>query len=275
MSGPRDRPPIVAEALLRRVLPPGTVGESILGDLRQEYAEKWKADGRRPWLWHWGQTLELAAHYAAKRLVDGKRRRGHGKKRASVVSSLLQEARLAFRRSLARPGRTAMATLVLGLGIGASAAMFSVVHAVLIRPLPYERPEELVLFLESSPERGETPMTEGNFVDWRDHTGDIFETLTAFRNEPKTLSEAGRTLRLEAMAVSANVLELIGVRPLLGHGFDARDDRPGAEPTVLLSYGTWRNRRWTNINFGSSAARPAKGDPHAPQNSRKFPGADS
>ena len=111
---------------------------------------------------------------------------GHGKRRASAISILLQETRLAFRRALARPGRTAMATLVLGLGIGASAAMFSVFHAVLIRPLPYERPEELVLFLESSPERGETPMTEGNFVDWRDHTGDIFATLTAFRNEPNT-----------------------------------------------------------------------------------------
>jgi len=152
------------------------------------------------------------------------------------METVWQDLRYSARMLFKHPGFTIIAVLTLGLGIGANTAIFSIVNAVLLRPFPYQAPEQLVIVGEFVPGGS---VSYPNFVDWRDDRN-VFESASAVRsNESYNFSGRGEPERLQGRLVSAGFLTLLGVKPLLGRDFLPEDDRPDATPAVMLSYGFW------------------------------------
>lgn len=151
------------------------------------------------------------------------------------LADLGGDLRFALRQLRRRPAFTALAALTLGLGIGGTIALFSVVSGLLVRPLPFTEGERLVTFWSPYNWRG----VEFDFVRER---VTAFEDVAAFSNDGVTLrTPDGSTLHLATVA-SANLFEVLGARPLLGSAFRPGDDRPGAEPVIVLSHALWRQQ---------------------------------
>ncbi len=162
------------------------------------------------------------------------------------METLIQDVRFAGRRLRKGIGFAAVAVITLALGIGANAAIFSVVNAVLLRPLPYRDPGRLVLLSETTPEFPVFSVSYLNYKDWRDQSRS-FEAVGAVRNAAMTLTGSSEPERLPAQMATADLLGLLGVQPSLGRGFTAAEDRSGASGVALISYGLWQRR------FGGSA----------------------
>ena len=155
--------------------------------------------------------------------------------------ALLQDLRYAVRSLLQRPGFTAVAILTLALGIGANSAIFSVLHGVLLRPLPYDRPEGVVSahMRWSANPRG--PLSIPELFDVRERTRTL-ERVAAYSNGTLTLTGSGRPERLRAGYVTADAFRVLGVVPELGREFTPEQDLPGQPAVVVLSDGLWRRR---------------------------------
>src|SRR3989442_12918384 len=136
------------------------------------------------------------------------------------MENLLRDIRHGIRSLLKHPGFTAITVITLALGIGANTAMFSVINAVLLRPLPYHEPNRLVTIWEESPERGmyEMPLSFANFRDWVAQT-QTFEQISAYTFTNLNLSGAGEPARLGAVRASANLFSLAGAVPLIARSF--------------------------------------------------------
>src|SRR4051812_16678970 len=152
-----------------------------------------------------------------------------------------QDVRYGLRRLRNSPGFTVVAVLTFALGIGANTAIFSVVNAVLLRPLPYRDPSRVVLLSERTPRFPTLSVSWQNYVDWRDQSRS-FDAVGAVRNTTMTLTGTGEPERLTAQMATANLLDLLGVRPLLGRTFVPAEDSPGGAPVALISYGLWQRR---------------------------------
>ena len=158
-----------------------------------------------------------------------------------LLEDLAQDARYAIRSLRKHPGFTFVAVLTLALGIGANTAIFSVINAVLLRPLPYENADQLVVLTETVSERP-IGVSYPNFVDWRNQTTAFANVAAVRHRESFNLTGAGESERLQGRLVSANFLSTLGVNPIAGRDFVAEDDRPGATPTVMLSHALWQRR---------------------------------
>ena len=157
------------------------------------------------------------------------------------VEEVWQDLRYGARMLLKQPGFTLIAVLTLTLGIGANTAVFSIVNAVLLRPFPYEAPERLMILQEHYGAQASS-VSYPNFADWRDQNA-AFDSMAAVRtNESFNLTGAGEPERLQGRVVSAAFLSTLGIEPRLGRDFLAEEDRPGAAPAAILSYGFWRRR---------------------------------
>src|SRR5258705_1415899 len=148
----------------------------------------------------------------------------------------MQDIQLAFRNLKNRPGFALAAILTLALGIGANAAVFTVLHAVLLAPLPYANPRDVVVLNETTRDFPSLSVTRYNYDDWRARAKS-FGGLGASRPTNMTLAGAGGPERLPAKMLSAGLLSLLGVNVANGRGFGPADDRPGAEGVALLSAG--------------------------------------
>ena len=159
------------------------------------------------------------------------------------MANLTQDIRYAVRMLLKNPGFTLVAVLAVALGIGANSAMFSVINAVLLRPLPYHQPDRLVTIWEESPQRDlyEIPVSLADFNDWVDQNH-VFEDLSAYTFTNLNLSGAGEPERLLTVRSSANLLKLVGAAPLLGRPFLPEEDKEGASRVVILSQALWQRR---------------------------------
>ncbi len=146
------------------------------------------------------------------------------------------DLRLAFRNLLARPSFTIVALLTLALGIGANTAVFTVFNAVLLSPLPYDRPGQIVVLNETSPQLPNASVTRYNYDDWRARARS-FAAMGAFRPTSMTITGAGDPERVPAKMISANLLPLLGVAIEQGRGFSEQDDRAGAEGVAIVSAG--------------------------------------
>ena len=169
---------------------------------------------------------------------------GHTPNRRPKVSMLWQDLRYGARTLVKSPGFTAVAVLTLGLGIGANASIFSVVHAVLLRPLPFREPERLVELGESREDRGWsfTSFTHANFWDLEDQSRS-FESVGAIRNGSINLTGFDFPERLSLGAVSAGFFRTLGVTPVAGRLFVAGEDAAGADVRkAILSNGLWARR---------------------------------
>ena len=158
------------------------------------------------------------------------------------MSGVLQDVRYGLRVLGRQPTFTAVAVLTLALGIGINAAMFSVVNAVLLRPLPFDDPGKLVAVHEGVPNLG-FPKIAFSIPDLMlyEQAQKSFEGMAAYRNDNFELSGVGEPTRITAARVSANLFPLLGVQPILGRSFHADEDRPGMA-VVILSYGLWQSR---------------------------------
>ncbi len=160
------------------------------------------------------------------------------------MHSILQDVRYALRTFGKQPGFTAVALITLALGIGANTAIFSVVYTVLLEPLPFGQPEELVQLWEARPDRGwnRAGGTHANFWDLKDMNRS-FEDVGAMRWDNVNLSGLGHPERLGAGRVSAGFFRILRVKPILGRTFVPGEDDPGQDNQVtLLSEELWRTR---------------------------------
>jgi predicted permease len=157
-----------------------------------------------------------------------------------ALERFLRDVRYGARALRAMPAFTLVAVLTLGLGIGANAAIFSVINAALFQPLPVERPEELVTINHA---RGGLPIhSYPDYRDFRDR-GSLLAGVAAFRISPMNLDLDGVATRVWGNLVSGNYFELLGVRPVLGRTLTPADDRvPGAHPVLVLAYECWQAR---------------------------------
>jgi putative ABC transport system permease protein len=151
-------------------------------------------------------------------------------------------------RSLARaPGLTVVAILTLALGIGANSAVFSLVDAVLIRPLPFVQPDRLVVLYEMREGFGRANVSAHEYVAWREQNRS-FDGLAMYNYRGSTLTGAGEPAQLKAQTVTANFFDVLGGRPIVGRTFRPGEDQPGAAPVVLLGRSVWQSR------FGGDSA---------------------
>ncbi len=153
--------------------------------------------------------------------------------------SFFQDVRYGLRLHAKSPGFAAIAIITLALGIGANTALFSVVNAVLLNPLPYRQPDRLVALYSKTKEFRRSSISYPNFLDWvRDNRS--FSALAAFREDDFNLTGMGQPQRVTAEMVSASFFPLLGVKPVIGRTFTAQEDRLGGRPVVLISYGFWK-----------------------------------
>jgi putative ABC transport system permease protein len=163
-------------------------------------------------------------------------------RRSNMLSDLGQDLRYGFRVMAKSPAFTAIAVLALALGIGANTAIFSVVNAILLRPLPFKNPDQLVLVWEDATHMGfpkNTP-SPANFLDWREQTT-VFTGMAAMGMRSFNLTDAGEPERLDGRRVSANMFDLLGVQAIVGRTFVADEDKPGTR-VVLLNEMLWKRR---------------------------------
>jgi predicted permease len=156
------------------------------------------------------------------------------------IENLLRDFRYGM-GSLARdPGFTAVAIGLLALGIGANSAMFSIVDAVLLKPLPFPKPERMVRVWESTPE-GHNGTTTLTFLDWK-RQSDLFEALSVENSTKAAVMTGGTPARVPGKLVSADYFQVFGVTPQIGRSFARSEDQPGAAPVVVLSHSFWQTQ---------------------------------
>ncbi|MDP2577623.1 MAG: ABC transporter permease [Candidatus Palauibacterales bacterium] len=160
------------------------------------------------------------------------------------MESIIQDIRYAVRTLRKRPGFTAAALLTLALGIGANTAIFTVVNGVLLKPLPYDAPDQLVRIWGVDRTRGPTRrnISPQDFLDWREQARS-FEEIAAFTDSRETLTGDGEPERVRIGAVTHGYFRALRMRPALGRTFAPEDDLPdAAAPVAVLSYEMWRTR---------------------------------
>jgi predicted permease len=159
------------------------------------------------------------------------------------VETLLQDIRYGWRMLARNPSFTAIAVLTLAIGIGASTAIFSVVDTVLLRPLPYQQPDQLVVVSETLPgmSMDEIGVSAGEYQDYRDRNRS-FSQVAAYESAGFNLTGLGRPLRVNAAALSASAFPLLGVSAELGRGFTRDEDRSGSGNVVVLSHALWEHQ---------------------------------
>jgi len=242
-------PPRLARAILRLALPDHQ-RDAVLGDLDDEYRQHVRpsrtACGAR--VWYWRQVLSsLAPSLAMRRRrrqldVLAPRASGVGRTRRSI-QIVGQDLRLAVRSLVQRPGFAAVAIVTIALGMGVNSAIFSIVDAVLLRPLPYAEPSRLVRVWSANP-RGiaRNSVSPPDFADLRAQAVNSFglEGLAAFTTgDASTLNGIGDAQRLASSTVSPELFELLGVRAVQGRALIA-DDASG-DAVIVISERLWRS----------------------------------
>ena len=167
------------------------------------------------------------------------------------VEQLLQDLRYGLRMIWKFPGFTLVAVLTLALGIGANTAIFSVVYAVLLRPLPYRDASRLIVMNETTPRVGTLSVSYLNFLDWRKQST-AFAQMATVHQVGFNLTGVARPEVIRGLAVSPEFLAMVGVEPLTGRDFTAQEGNAGTEPVLILSYEMWQS------HFGSDPSAVGK-----------------
>jgi len=161
--------------------------------------------------------------------------------RQSLLNEVSQDFKYGLRMLLRYPGFTIVAIITLGLGIGANCAMFTVINAVLLRPLPYADPDRLAIIYTTNASRGITkgPISGLDFADYRDQN-QVFQDVTGSWQDDFNISEVGQPELVQGSLVTANYFSALGVKMLLGRQFLPDEGQPGGNRAVILSYPLWQ-----------------------------------
>ncbi len=156
------------------------------------------------------------------------------------MSSVISDLRHGLRVLLRTPLFTFCTIAALAIGIGSTTALFSVVHALLVKPLPYADAERLVVVWEHNlpRDRARNVVSPANYLAWKERNRS-FERMAAFTQNRVTMTGKGDPQELTTIVVTADLMDLLGIRPMLGRGFAAGEDQEGATPTIVLSHATW------------------------------------
>jgi putative ABC transport system permease protein len=159
------------------------------------------------------------------------------------MQAWFEDIRYALRQLRRSPGFTIVAILTLALGLGANSAIFSMIDAVLLRPLPYHAPSRLVAVKPTEPgRRDDVGVSYPTFLDWRSRN-DVFDGLSVFRQDDFTLTGRGEAAHLTGAVVSANLFSVLGVPPAMGRNFILDEDKPsGTGLPIIVSHSLWQNR---------------------------------
>jgi len=162
------------------------------------------------------------------------------------MNGFLQDLRYALRQFVKTPGLTLVVVITIALGVGANTALFSVVNGVLLNPLPYPQPDQLVTLHESKPNFESGSISFPNFRDWRkdNHT---FSAMAISRGYAFSLTGAGDAVQLNGEFVASDFFSILGAKPLLGRTFAPGEDEIGATPIAVIGEGLWQRK------FGSAA----------------------
>ena len=157
------------------------------------------------------------------------------------MTTILQDLRYGTRMLLKTPAITFIVVLALALGIGANTAIFSVLNAVVLRPLPYDKPNELLFLNERSAVLDEMSISYPNFTDWRNQNH-VFEKIGVYNRNSYNLTGYGEAERILTAQCSADLFSALRASALIGRVFTNDEDKPGASPVVVLSYALWQRR---------------------------------
>ena len=159
------------------------------------------------------------------------------------MDAFLNDIRYAIRNLIKRPGFTLIAVLTLSIGIGANTAMFSAIHALLMKPLEFPDLDRAVAVWEKNSINGRVhdEVTVGNYVDWRDQS-QSFETLALYSGWSVNLSGVDSPERLQGYLVTANFMDSTGLKPIMGRNFTPDENEPGKDRVVIISYSLWQRQ---------------------------------
>jgi len=230
---------------------PGDLREPIAGDLAEEYlAMRDRRGAARATLWLWGQAVRLAWTFRWERATRGRGLPPIGEELRSTSHMwdvLRQDVGFGFRMLRRQPGFAAVAIFALALGIGANTAIFSVVDAVLWRPLPYPAADRVMSIAEQRPRESRWfgPVAPADYFDWRRDNQSFSSMAAVMLNAASgayNLTGAGEPERVTPLEVSPGFLGVIGVTPAFGRDFVPEEETDGRDRVVLLSDGLWRRR---------------------------------
>jgi putative ABC transport system permease protein len=237
-------PPRAFRSWLRR-LAPRDVRESLLADLDDGFERRWHERGPRP-ARRWYRRQVIAGVAPLIRMRVHQRRVPSLLKENSMTSldALLQDLRYAIRLLWRSPSFTLPALATLALGLGATTAIFSVVHGVILTPLPYSSPNGIVTVWQDMRARGGPEQewaTPGNLADWSAERT-LFSAVASIRQWPTTLTGQGEPEPILGEQVTRAYFDVLGVQPAMGRGFREDEAVPNGPRVVVLSHGTWLRR---------------------------------
>src|ERR1041385_4713121 len=153
------------------------------------------------------------------------------------------DIRYALRNLLRRPTFTLIAVVTLALGIGANTAIFSAIHALLLKPLPFPELDRVVAIWDKQPTLGYThnEVTMANYLDWKAQN-QSFEQLCLYRWWSANLTGVDPPERLQGFLVTANFLDTLGMKPMMGRNFTAEENQPGKDRVAIITYSLWQRR---------------------------------
>ena len=233
--------------LTRVLLKTSARGDECAGDLHEEFVVMAGETGRRRAIaWYTLQVASLSARSLIERARVARQARVLRQHTPgdSLMNSLSIDVRQALRTLLKRPVLSALVVVTLALGLGANAAIFQVVDALLLRPFTLADVDRIVMVTQTGPDVGldtQETVAPANFLDWRRQT-DVFEALAAFEWWDVNLSSTTEAERVPGFAVSANFFEVLGVQPALGRTFTPEEEIRGNHRRAILSHGLWQRR---------------------------------
>jgi putative ABC transport system permease protein len=159
------------------------------------------------------------------------------------MENLFSDTRYALRNLWRRPGFTLIAVVTLALGIGANTAIFSTIHALLLKPLPFPELDRVVAIWDKLPSRGVTrnEVSVANYLDWQSQT-QSFEQLALYRWWNANLTGIDPPERIQGFLVTANFFDALGMKPIMGRNFLAEENQPGKDAVAIITYSLWQRR---------------------------------
>jgi predicted permease len=231
---------------------------TILGDLQEAYAEKVRVSGsgraglRKADRWYWWQALTIGSRYSLKRTAPALRG-GRPfipesepltrKPRFGAMKDIVKDIRFALRLFVRNPGYTAASVMVLAIGIGAVTLMYSTLNSAVLRPLPFEDPDQLVWVWSANDVRNSNSTSALDYWDYREQTEALQSMAAILVFTPRAIITGGEEPeRVSSTLASHNLFSTLGVAPQLGRSFLLEEERNGDQNVVVISDGFWQRR---------------------------------
>jgi predicted permease len=248
-----ERPPDLPTRILARALGRTAAAATVMGDLEEDFVARLRGEGRRAaHRWYWKESIILAVEawigrVLGRPLVREHQREETGMRDALSTNGFAQDVSYALRALRRDRGFLLFATLIIGLGVGAATAVFSVMRPLLIQPLPFEAPERLVLIENGDGTGGLSGVTSrtSNVRDFRAEARS-FEAIAGFNaffdQASYNLSGGGEPERLQGADITSNMLEVLGVQPVVGRNFTREEGLQDGPRAMILTHGFWVRR---------------------------------